>query len=59
MVRGNWSVRKLNRQIDSLYYERYGLSKDKKKLAVLAQEGAEAADPGWRYASHTSLNSWG
>jgi len=43
--RGNWSVRELKRQIDSLYYERTGLSKDKKKLAALAQEGAEAADP--------------
>jgi len=44
-IRGNWSVRELKRQIGSLYYERSGLSKDKKKLAALAQEGAEAADP--------------
>jgi predicted nuclease of restriction endonuclease-like (RecB) superfamily len=44
-IRGNWSVRELKRQIGSLYYERSGLSKDKKKLAELAQEGAEAADP--------------
>lgn len=44
-IRGNWSVRGLKRQIGSLYYERSGLSKDKKKLAALAQEGAETADP--------------
>ncbi|OGR04296.1 MAG: cytoplasmic protein [Deltaproteobacteria bacterium RIFOXYA12_FULL_61_11] len=44
-IRGNWSVRELKRQIASLYYERSGLSKDKKKLAELAQKGAEAADP--------------
>ena len=43
-IRGNWSVRELKRQINSFYYERSGLSKDKKKLAALAQEGAEAAD---------------
>ena len=44
-IRGNWSVRELKRQINSLYYERSGLSKDKKKLAALAREGADAADP--------------
>lgn len=44
-IRGNWSVRELKRQINSLYYERSGLSKDKKKLAALAQKGAESVDP--------------
>ena len=44
-IRGNWSVRELKRQIASLYYERSGLSKDKGKLASLAQEGAERAEP--------------
>jgi len=44
-IRGNWSVRELKRQIGSLYYERSGLSKDKTKLAELAQKGAEAAEP--------------
>jgi predicted nuclease of restriction endonuclease-like (RecB) superfamily len=33
------------RQIGSLYYERSGLSKDKEKLATLAQQGAERAGP--------------
>lgn len=44
-IRGNWSVRELKRQIGSLYYERSGLSKDKTKLAELAQAGAEQAEP--------------
>ena len=44
-IRGNWSVRELKRQIGSLYYERSGLSKDKEKLATLAQQGAERAGP--------------
>lgn len=44
-IRGNWSVRELKRQINSLYYERSGLSKNKKKLQELAQAGAESAEP--------------
>lgn len=44
-IRGNWSVRELKRQIGSLYYERSGLSKDKVKLAKLAQKGAETTEP--------------
>jgi predicted nuclease of restriction endonuclease-like (RecB) superfamily len=42
-IRGNWSVRELRRQIASLYYERSGLSKDKGKLAAMAQRSAERA----------------
>ncbi len=44
-IRGNWSVRELKRQIASLYYERSGLSKDKKKLAELVQSGVETEEP--------------
>jgi predicted nuclease of restriction endonuclease-like (RecB) superfamily len=44
-IRGNWSVRELMRQINSLYYERSGLSKNKKKLAELVRNGAEVAEP--------------
>lgn len=40
-VRGNWSVRELKRQIGSLYYERSGLSLDKKSLSELTQQVAE------------------
>ena len=43
-IRGNWSVRGLKRQINSLYYERCGLSKNKKKLAETAKSTAEKAD---------------
>jgi predicted nuclease of restriction endonuclease-like (RecB) superfamily/sulfur relay (sulfurtransferase) DsrC/TusE family protein len=44
-IRGHWSVRELKRQIGSVYYERSGLSRDKKKLAALAQADAEQAEP--------------
>ncbi|MBU4402898.1 MAG: DUF1016 family protein, partial [Actinobacteria bacterium] len=44
-MRGNWSVRELKRQIGSLYYERSGLSRNKEKLAELAQAGADQAEP--------------
>jgi len=40
-IRGGWSVRELKCQIGSLYYERSGLSKDKEKLAELANAEAE------------------
>jgi predicted nuclease of restriction endonuclease-like (RecB) superfamily len=44
-IRGNWSVRELRRQIDSLYYERSGLSKDKAKLSALSHAKAETLQP--------------
>lgn len=44
-IRGNWSVRELKRQIGSLYYERSGLSRDKKKLSELTQLSAESQNP--------------
>lgn len=40
-IQGNWSIRELKRQIDSLYFERSGLSHNKKKLSELAQSTAE------------------
>lgn len=46
-LRGNWSVRELARQIGSLYYERSGLSRNKKKSSALAHLGAERMDPQW------------
>lgn len=42
-LRGNWSVRELRRQIHSLYYERSGLSIDKKKLSNQVRGQAEQA----------------
>ena len=44
-IQGNWSVRELKRQIHSLYYERCGLSIDKKKLFELTRQNAEQALP--------------
>ncbi|NOQ23472.1 MAG: DUF1016 family protein [Candidatus Aegiribacteria sp.] len=44
-TRGNWSVRELKRQIGSLYFERSGLSRNKRKLSELAQQSAEKAEP--------------
>ncbi len=44
-IRGSWSVRELKRQIATLYYERSGLSKDKKKLAAMVRSKAEPASP--------------
>lgn len=44
-IRGNWSVRELQRQIGSLYYERTALSKDKKRLARTVQRKAELMNP--------------
>ncbi len=40
-IRGNWSVRELKRQIATLYYERTGLSRNKKKLTSLVEQTSE------------------
>ncbi len=44
-LQGRWSVRELKRQINSLYYERSGLSVDKEKLSQLANQSAESKSP--------------
>ncbi len=44
-IRGNWAVRALKRQIDTLYFERSALSRDKEKLAAMVRQGIEAAEP--------------
>jgi predicted nuclease of restriction endonuclease-like (RecB) superfamily len=44
-LRGNWSVRALQRQISSLYFERSGLSTDKNRLSAMAHTAAERAQP--------------
>ena len=44
-IRGNWSVRELKRQMATLYFERSGLSRNKKKLAALAARKAEIDAP--------------
>ncbi|MGH9847132.1 MAG: PDDEXK nuclease domain-containing protein [Blastocatellia bacterium] len=42
-LENRWSVRDLRRQINSLLYERVGLSRDKSGVMKLAQEGIQAA----------------
>ena len=44
-VRAHWSTRELDRQINSLLYERYALSRDREGVLRLARQGAEAAIP--------------
>lgn len=40
-IKGNWSVRELSRQINSLTYERIGLSKDKKEILETISKSSE------------------
>ncbi len=44
-ILGNWSVRALKRQIATLYFERSGLSFDKKKLSTFTHSHAEQIEP--------------
>ena len=45
-IRGCWSYKELERQINSLYYERSGLSKNKEALSALVQQQAAPLQPG-------------
>jgi predicted nuclease of restriction endonuclease-like (RecB) superfamily len=44
-IKGNWSFRELERQINSLYFERSGLSKNKKALSNLINKKAMQLQP--------------
>ena len=44
-IQGRWAVRELKRQINSLYYERSGLSINKKKLSIMANLSIEEFTP--------------
>ncbi|MDO9634147.1 MAG: PDDEXK nuclease domain-containing protein [Paludibacter sp.] len=44
-IKGNWSVSELERQINSLYFERSGLSKNKEALSNLANQKAIQLQP--------------
>jgi predicted nuclease of restriction endonuclease-like (RecB) superfamily len=44
-IQSNWSTRELERQINSLLYERLAMSKDKQGLMRLAKKGQEIAQP--------------
>jgi predicted nuclease of restriction endonuclease-like (RecB) superfamily len=43
-IKGNWSVRELKRQINTLYYERSGMSRRPDQLSRLVQEKGEQAN---------------
>lgn len=45
-IRGNWSTRQLERQINSLYFDRLRISKDKKGLLLNTDNGQEILQPG-------------
>jgi predicted nuclease of restriction endonuclease-like (RecB) superfamily len=45
VLRNRWSVRELKRQINSLLYERVGLSRDQEGVLALAQEGELVTTP--------------
>jgi predicted nuclease of restriction endonuclease-like (RecB) superfamily len=44
-VKSNWSRRELKRQINSLLYERIGLSQDKEAVLTMAQQGQLVDNP--------------
>ncbi len=44
-IKGNWSVRELRRQVESLLYERIGLSLDKKFLLQSIEDKKEVFNP--------------
>ncbi|GHV17914.1 hypothetical protein FACS1894169_13850 [Bacteroidia bacterium] len=43
-IKGTWSVRELKRQIDSLYYERSGMSRNPALLSKIVQENSKAGN---------------
>jgi len=44
-IKGNWGVRELSRQINSLYFERCGMSQRPDKLSALVAQKAETLQP--------------
>ncbi|MDE5560835.1 MAG: PDDEXK nuclease domain-containing protein [Bacteroidaceae bacterium] len=44
-IRGCWTVKELDRQVSSLYFERMGLSKDKLAMQKLSAKGSQQLSP--------------
>jgi len=44
-IKGNWSIRELRRQTDTLYFERMGLSRNLEKLSEYVQAKAVQLTP--------------
>ena len=60
-LRGGWSVRQIDRQIDSQFYERTALSKNKAAMLTRGPEGTELKTlcfPRRKSKTRTSSNSW-
>jgi predicted nuclease of restriction endonuclease-like (RecB) superfamily len=58
-IKGCWSVRELRRQIDTLCYERAGISKNPEKLMTLVNEKAEVSMPSTIVKSPYVFDFWG
>lgn len=43
-IKGSWSVRELKRQINSLYFERTGMSENPEKMSLFTQQKTERLD---------------
>ena len=44
-IKGNWSIEELKRQINSLYFERSGMSNNPEKLSRIVQDNSEILKP--------------
>lgn len=58
-IKGGWSVRELKRQVNSLYFERMGLSNNPEKMSRLISENAEKTNPAGLIKSHFALEFLG
>jgi predicted nuclease of restriction endonuclease-like (RecB) superfamily len=58
-IKGGWSVRELKRQINSLYFERMGLSNNPEKMSQLVAEKVEKASPEDVVKSHFAFEFLG
>lgn len=58
-IKGAWSVRELKRQINSLYFERMGLSNNPEKMSLLVLDKTEKATPESLIKSHFTFEFLG
>jgi predicted nuclease of restriction endonuclease-like (RecB) superfamily len=58
-IKSGWSVRELKRQINSLYFERMGLSNDPDKMSQLVAKNVEKATPASLVKSHFAFEFLG
>jgi len=58
-IKGCWTVRELERQINTLYYERMGLSSNPEKMSQIIQSGTEILLPQEAIKDHFSFEFLG